>query len=176
MRSIVNTLSPLGLLVVVVTIAALVAYLSWLVVGRRPQELGGYASATDTVRDSFGLFFGFVLALSIGSVTLRGSDASSATADEATAVAQLTRGIRSFPVQQRPALRSAINEYVHSVVEDEFSTMRHGRPSERTATLLDDLYATYQSIQGQGGRVGRVAADQISRLMRSRSEDGRASA
>ncbi len=64
-------------------------------------------------------------------------------------------GIRSFPVQRRPALRSAINEYVHSVVEDEFSTMRHGRPSERTATSLDDLYATYQSIQGQGGRVGQ---------------------
>jgi len=87
-----------------------------------------------------------------------------ATASETTAIAQLTRGVRSFPVEDRRVLRAAINEYVHAVADDEFATMRRGRPSPRASTALDDLYATYQTIQARPGYEGSVATSQLSKL------------
>lgn len=69
-------------------------------------------------------------------------------------------------------LRSAINEYMHAVVDDEFATMRRGRSSPRAATALDDLYATYQTIQTRprlrtpnpGRSESAVATAQLSKL------------
>src|SRR4051812_22897183 len=98
------------------------ALFSWCLLGRRSQ-LEGYSAATGSVRDAFGILFGLVLALSIGSVATRNREALTATASEATAIAQLTRGVRSFPVEDRTILRAAINEYVHAVTDDEFATM-----------------------------------------------------
>ena len=172
MRSVVDSLSLLGVIAVVIAVGMIFALLSWVLVGRRTPDLTAYSLSAETVRDSFGIFFGLVLALSIGSVASRGSDAASASASEATAVAQLTRGIRSFPVDDRPVLRSAINEYVHAVVNDEFATMRRGRSSPRAATALDDLYATYQTLQTRprsrtpnlGRSESSVATAQLSKL------------
>jgi hypothetical protein len=163
-RSIVDSLSLLGVIAVVIGVGMIVALLSWCLVGRRSRPLEGYSAAAGTVRDAFGIFFGLVLALSIGSVASRGRDALTATSLEATAVAQLTRGVRSFPIEDRAALRAAINAYVHAVADDEFATMRRGRTSPLATAALDDLYGTYQTIQARPGVEGSEATRELSKL------------
>ncbi|MEY2441817.1 MAG: hypothetical protein QOJ46_1243 [bacterium] len=128
----------------------------------------------DTVRDVVGLVFGLLLALVIASIVTKHDDASSATASESTAAAQLARASRTFPIAEQIKLEKSIGQYVHTVVEDEWPSMKTGKSSIQASAALETIYGTLQSFVPHGEpdlsvyRQALVQLDQIAATRRER--------
>ncbi|MGH3821987.1 MAG: DUF4239 domain-containing protein, partial [Pseudonocardiaceae bacterium] len=90
-----------------------------------------------------------VLALVITDLSGNFSAASSLVSSEASALAGLTRAADAFPDSARESVRSAAGEYVHAVVDDEWSTLRRGESSPRAFAALEGLYATMHNFEPQ---------------------------
>src|SRR5437879_2723446 len=85
--------------------------------------------------------YGIVLAFVIVVLWQGYQDARAVVSNEADALSTLARTIDVFAPPQRPAPRSALDAYVHSVVTDEWPAMQHGHASARTSADLDKLYS-----------------------------------
>lgn len=149
MRSLLNSLSTVEIVLVFVAGAAALAVVGVIVAERSFPRLreGSFDEGTKAIETTFTLLFGLILALTIAGLTLNSDTANSAVSDEATTLAQLTRVSQGINVRSRPRLKAAIDQYVHAVAEDEFATMKDGRPSPLAAAALANLYAVYQNYK-----------------------------
>lgn len=168
-----NHLTAAELILVVVGVPALLAMIAVFFVDRafpRLREL----EIEDNVREVVGLLFGLLLALVIASVVSKQDDAESSAAAESTAVAQLARATRTFPIREQIRFQEALGQYVHAVVDDEFPAMRTGQRSPRTTAALESVYATFQNYRPKGEpnisvyRQALVQLDQVSADRRER--------
>ena len=66
---------------------------------------------------------------------------------EANEVGDLSRMARAMPEPMRSDIRSALLEYVHSVLEDEFPAMADGRTSDRTWQAVENLWRIYANAE-----------------------------
>lgn len=147
-----NHLSTLGLILLVVGGVTTVAVVVTIVVHKKLPGLAdsGFEEVTGVLRaDVFALLYTIVLALVIADLSGNLSQASSTVSTEASALAGLTRAADSFPTDAGNAIRGGINEYVHAVVEDEWSMLRSGEPSPRAFAALEGLYASVQAFEPQ---------------------------
>jgi hypothetical protein len=146
MRSLLNSLSTLEIVLVFVVGAAALAVVGVLLVERWYPGFrdGSFDEGSKAIETTFTLLFGLILALTIAGLALNSDTASSAVTDEATAMAQLTRISSGFNREARARLKGAVEQYVHAVAEDEFATMKDGDQSPLAASALANLYAVYQ--------------------------------
>jgi hypothetical protein len=167
-----NHLSTEALVLVIVgvpTLAAVIAVVCIDKVFPRLRDL----EIDDTVRDVVGLLFGLLLALVIASIVTKQDDAESATAAESTAMAQLARATRAFPIDLQIRFEQAIGQYVHAVVRDEWPAMRTGAPSPRASAALETIYGTFQGFRPAGEpdvSVYRQALVQLDEVTANRRE------
>ena len=167
-----NHVSTGVLVLLVVGVPTLVAVLAVLVVSKTLPRLRD-VEPDDTVRDVVGLVFGLLLALVIASIVTKHDDADSAAAAESTAVAQLARASRALPIDVQIKLETAIGQYVHTVVEDEWPAMRTGDSSVRASAALETVYGVLQGFRpaGEPGvSVFRQALVQLDQVTASRRE------
>ena len=143
MRSLLNSMSTLEIVLVFVCGAATLAVVCVLLVERWYPGFrqGSFDEGSKAIETTFTLLFGLILALTIAGLALNSDTASSAVTEEATAMAQLTRVSRASTAMRACALKASIDQYVHAVATDEFATMKEGRQSPLAATALANLYA-----------------------------------
>jgi hypothetical protein len=79
------------------------------------------------------------------------NDAQTTVDAEATALALMLRDNRSFPSEREARINAGIDSYVDALVNDEWETMRHGRPSREATAALDTVYALYQDYRPADG-------------------------
>jgi hypothetical protein len=85
--------------------------------------------------------YGIVLAFVIVVLWQGYQDARAVVSSEADALSTLARTVDVFAPSQRPATKSALDVYLHSVVTDEWPAMQRGHASARTSAALDRLYS-----------------------------------
>lgn len=92
-----------------------------------------YVAAVSTL---YGIFIAFMVFI----VWTKYDDARRSVAAEANAVAEVYRlaGGQDSPMNGR--IRGLALEYAHSVIEHEWDTMRHGKPSVRTEKLVNEMW------------------------------------
>ena len=167
-----NHVSTAVLILIVVGIPTLIAAATVFFVDKAFPRLRDL-EIDDTVQDVVGLLFGLLLALVIASIVTKQDDADSATAAEATAAAQLSRAVRSFPIAEQIKLEHAIGQYVRAVVNDEWPAMRTGGGSVRAAAALESVYGTFQSFRPTREpaiSVYRQALDQLDEVTANRRD------
>lgn len=148
----VNNFSTFSLVVLIVGGTTAVAVIASVVVHKMFPNLAdsGFEEQTGVLRaDVFALLYTVILALVITDISGNFSAASSLVSSEAAALAGLTRSADSFPDGARESIRSAVGEYVHAVVEDEWPMLRRGESSPRAFAALEGLYATVRSFEPQ---------------------------
>jgi hypothetical protein len=145
-----NYFSTVGLVLLIVGGTTALAIVVTIVVHKlfpnladsRFEELTGIMRA-----DVFALLYTIVLALVISDLSGNLEKASSKVSSEASALSVLTRGVSAFPSEPRKSINSAVNEYSHAVVEDEWPGLRWGEQSPRASAALEDLYATVRTFE-----------------------------
>jgi hypothetical protein len=153
MRSLLNSMSTVEIVLIFVIGAAIVAVAGVLMVERFYPGFrdGTFDEGSKAIETTFTLLFGLILALTIAGLALNSDTANSAVSEEATAMAQLTRVSQGFNREARARLKGAVEQYVHAVAEDEFATMKDGRQSPLAASALANLYAVYQAYDPRPG-------------------------
>jgi hypothetical protein len=99
--------------------------------------------------DVFALLYTIVLALVIADQSGSLATASSTVSSESSALAGLAAAHEAFPPTEQVRFSTALDEYLHAVVEDEFPAMRTGDPSPRAAAAIEALNAAYRTYEPQ---------------------------
>jgi Protein of unknown function (DUF4239) len=89
--------------------------------------------------------YGIVLAFVIVVLWQGYQDARAVVSDEANALSALARTVDLLTPPQRVPAMSAVGDYVHSVVADEWPAMEHAQSSARTSSALDGLFRVVNS-------------------------------
>lgn len=168
MRGLLNNLSTFEIVFLIVGGAVVLSIIGVRVAESLYPSLGegSFSEGSDAIKGTFTLLFGLILALTISGLSSNSGTAASAVSDEATALAQITRGSAALPRRERTRLRAAVEQYVHAVAEDEFATMRAGQQSPLAAAALANLYG----VTGQSSAYSPVAGkvDQLTKIRRDR--------
>jgi hypothetical protein len=99
------------------------------------NEVAGFKFAT------VGVLYAVLLAFAVIIVWEKFSDAESDVAREAGAAATLYRLIDGIDGESGPAVRTSLNLYLESAINQDWPAMEKGRPSVATTQALADLYA-----------------------------------
>ena len=126
-------------------IVAVSVGLCYLIRRRKPEVPDGDINdVAGVILGIFGAIYGIVLAFVIVVLWEQYGSSQALVTDESTAMAQMVRASRAFPPEIQFHMREAAQEYVQAVVDDEWSTMKEGKNSPRTAAAIDNLYSTLQ--------------------------------
>lgn len=150
--SLLNSFSTGALVLIIVGGATLAAVLVSLVIRWRFPNLADsdFENLTGILRaDVFALLFSIVLGLVIADQSGSMATASATVSQESSALAELAAASEVFEADKRVVLSTALDEYLHAVVEDEFEAMRTGRASPRAAAALEGLHAAYRQYEPQ---------------------------
>jgi len=93
----------------------------------------GYTSS------SFSAFFGILLALVAVSVYANYVDAHQSSADEASQISALYRSAGGLPQPLREEMRTAVTDYVHTVIDEDWPAQRKDRVPDASASGVDDI-------------------------------------
>ena len=99
--------------------------------------------------DVFALLFSIVLGLVIADQSGNLATASATVSAESSALADLAAASESFDPLKQVVLSTAMDEYIHAVVDDEFRAMQIGQASPRAAAALEALHAAYRQYEPQ---------------------------
>jgi hypothetical protein len=91
------------------------------------------------VIETFGVIFGILLALVAVSVYENFAEARKATLEEAALVGALYRGTTGLPDEAGIPMRATIEEFVHTVIEQDFPAQRRGQLPETSAAQVDEF-------------------------------------
>jgi amino acid permease len=91
------------------------------------------------VIETFGVIFGILLALVAVSVYENFGEARKATLEEAALVGALFRGTTGLPDEAGIPMRATIDEFVHTVIEQDFPAQRRGELPETSAAQVDEF-------------------------------------
>lgn len=140
--------SPLGgslfiALVVLFSVAGLVlvrryADVEWL---KRQHEVASFFFLM------IGTLYAVLIAFAIFVVWTQFQDAGTNLEHEANEVGDLSRMAMAMEEPMRTNLRTALIEYIRSVVDDEFPAMAQGRESQRTWQAVESLWRVYAVAQ-----------------------------
>ncbi|HEX2150139.1 MAG TPA: hypothetical protein VHI31_08230 [Actinomycetota bacterium] len=147
-----NSFSTGTLVVLVVGGTTLLAVLASLLIRWRFPNLANsdFENLTGILRaDVFALLFSIVLGLVIADQSGNLAAASATISQESSALAELAAGSEAFDPVAQVELSSALDEYLHAVVEEEFESMRTGEASPRAAAALEALHAAYREYEPQ---------------------------
>jgi hypothetical protein len=102
----------------------------------KPKE---WDHALGHVIETFGVIFGILLALVAVSVYENFAEARKATLEEAALVGALFRGTTGLPDETGIPMRATIQEFVHTVIEQDFPAQRRGQLPETSAAQVDEF-------------------------------------
>ena len=115
------------------------------------------------VIETFGVIFGILLALVAVSVYENFAEAREASLKEAALVGALYRGTTGLPDEDGAPMRATIQEFVHTVIEEDFPAQRRGELPETSAVLVDEfeelLHEFEPHARAAGGGVLAAARD-----------------
>lgn len=94
-----------------------------------------------------GTLYAVLIAFAIYVVWSEFQNAGTNLEHEANEVGDLSRMARAMPEPMRSDIRTALLEYIHAVLEDEFPAMEDGRPSERTWRAVENLWQLYAAAE-----------------------------
>lgn len=94
-----------------------------------------------------GTLYAVLIAFAIYMVWTQFQNAGTNLEHEANEVGDLSRMARAMPEPMRGDIRSALLEYIHSVLDDEFPAMSDGRASERTWRAVENLWRIYTEAE-----------------------------
>lgn len=148
--ALLNNFSTGGLVLIVVGGSTLFAVAVSLMVRWRFPNLANsdFENLTGILRaDVFALLFSIVLGLVIADQSGNLAEASATVSRESSALAELAGASEAFDPAEGAILSTALDEYLHSVVEEEFRSMRTGEESARAAAALEALHAAFRQYE-----------------------------
>lgn len=151
-RSILNSFSTVEIIVLFVGGVVALTLIGVLLARRFFPRLADseFEPVADSLRVVYELIFALILAFVIAAVLDTMGEAESAVASEATTIAELVRANDTLPIADRPRLDDAVEQYVHAVADDEFRTMKDGKPSAQATSALEGMFAEYSEVEPQG--------------------------
>ncbi|GEO97943.1 bestrophin-like domain [Methylobacterium haplocladii] len=132
---------------------------------RANNEVAGFKFAT------VGVLYAVLLAFAVIIAWEKFSEAESAAAKEAGAVATLYRLSLGIEGEPGAALRSALTRYAGTVMAEDWPAMERGRGSLAVTRALDEAYAallTFRPSDGRGNAVMAEALDQLDNVTQAR--------
>jgi hypothetical protein len=93
----------------------------------------------------YGTLYAVLLAFAVFVVWVDFKEAQSNFELEANQIADLYRMAPAFPEKFSTPIQEALNGYLTSILEDEFSAMAEGHESPRTSQALQKLWSVYQA-------------------------------
>ena len=115
-----------------------------------------------------GTLYAVLIAFAIFVVWTQFQDAGTNLEREVNAVGDLSRMSAGLPEPEHSKVRSALLEYIHAVLEDEFPAMAEGRDSPRTwaaVQKLMDAYTGGTNLQHQGAGLHRRVVEASERSL-----------
>jgi hypothetical protein len=109
-----------------------------------------FEPVADSLRVVYELIFALILAFVIAAVLDEMGNAESAVASEATTIGELVRANDALPGRDRLRLDDSVEQYVRAVANDEWKTMKDGKPSARATAALEGMYAEYRQVDPTG--------------------------
>jgi hypothetical protein len=150
--ALLNRFSTSALVLIVVGGTTILAILASLLIRWKFPNLANsdFENLTGILRaDVFALLFSIVLGLVIADQSGNLAAASATVSLESSALAELAAASEAFEPSEQVALSTALDEYLHAVVEEEFRSMRTGQDSPRAAGALEALHAAYRQYEPQ---------------------------
>ena len=138
-----------GFLIVVATV---VAALVGLALSQRliPLHLREQSNtATGTIYAALYVMFGVSLGFSLFLVWQQFNTARQTAENEATSVQQVYSLAVRFPESEQDRVKELAVSYARVVVEEEWPSLKHGRPSPRATTLLAELRRSAEGLDPQ---------------------------
>ncbi len=119
------------------------------VVRRTVDDPKEWDHALGHVIETFGVIFGILLALVAVSVYENFAEARKATLEEAALVGALFRGTTGLPDEVGVPMRATIEEFVHTVIEQDFPAQRRGDLPETSAAQVDEFEVLLHDFEPQ---------------------------
>jgi len=157
-RSILNSFSTLQIVVISIGGMVLLTVGGVLLARRFCPRLADshFEPIADSLRVIYELIFALILAFVIAAVLDEMGSAESAVASEATTISELVRSNDAFEERTRGNVDEAVSQYVRTVANDEWKTMKDGESSPQATSALEGLYAEYRLEIGRASCRERV--------------------
>jgi hypothetical protein len=143
-------LSVLGLLV-----ARRFTNVEWL---RRQHEVASFFFLM------IGTLYAVLIAFAIFVVWTQFQNAGANLEHEANEVGDLSRMAMALPQPMRTKVRTALLEYIHAVLDDEFPAMDKGRSSQRTWNAVENLWTVYTTADSSCVMMGAYCQQSLEHL------------
>jgi len=109
-------------------------------------------------------FLVFILAVSLNSVMGQHRQVEEIVQREATLVGQIDRGLLRTGPEELRALRPVLNDYIRTVITEEWPLMAEGGRSARAYDLFNELSRTIRRTEVEGGRQQAVYGELLRAL------------
>lgn len=119
------------------------------VVQRMVDDPKEWDHALGHVIETFGVIFGILLALVAVAVYENFEEARRDTLEEAALVGALYRGTTGLPDEAGIPMRATIDEFVHTVIEQDFPAQRRDELPETSAAQVDEFEALLHEFEPQ---------------------------
>jgi len=151
-RTLLNSLSTIEIILLSVGAVVTLTLIGVLLARRLFPRLADseFEPVADSLRVVYELIFALILAFVIAAVLDTMGEAESAVASEATTIAGLVQANDALPIADRKRLDDAVEQYVHAVADDEWRTMKDGRPSAQATAALEGMFAEYRDVTPKG--------------------------
>jgi ABC-type multidrug transport system fused ATPase/permease subunit len=153
----------LGLIIVLGTVVLSVVTVR--LARRLPRErLGHSQDAVGVMFSAVGVLYTVLLAFLVVLVSEQFNGAQDLTQQEAAKISNLLRDANAFPVPARREIQGRLLSYTHSVIDDEWPTMAHGRSSPVTTDKYRLVWVGYYGYHPQTSQQERFYDESITRL------------
>jgi hypothetical protein len=111
-----------------------------------------------------GAIYAVLLAFVVVAVWDQFGDAKIIVEKEANQLNDLSRMAQGFPAPAQQRVLDGLHTYAQSVIDDEWSTMSRGLASQKTQTVMDNLWQIYREVDPQTNRENALYSESITRL------------
>ena len=152
---------------VIVVLLATVAGSAGLVIARRViphEQVRGHNEAAGFISATLGVIYAVLMAFVVIAVWETYAKAEDVVAAEAASLVSLYRDANAFPEPQRQELQEALRRYARAVIDDEWATMRQGKPSPKTEQALSSILRLYRELRPQSPWEVAIGAESFRQL------------
>jgi uncharacterized membrane protein YraQ (UPF0718 family) len=138
-----------------------------LLVSRRiipAERVRGHNEAAGFIYATYGVIYAVLIAFVVIAVWETFAKAEEIVSEEASSLISLYRDTTAFPEAEQHALQESLRTYVQSVVDDEWLTMQHGRPSPKTERALAAIWLHYREIDLETSMEVAIVAESFKQL------------
>ncbi|MBS0635641.1 MAG: DUF4239 domain-containing protein [Verrucomicrobia bacterium] len=126
--------------------------------------LKGHRDVAGFVFTNLGVLYAVLLGFTVVNAQQRYDKLKDVTQVEASYLAELYRDAEVFSVHDKEAVRSAIKNYCHSVVNEEWDLMTIKKTSPNTVSAIENIWKTYYAIDLSTKKQEVWYAESISKL------------